>query len=97
MLPGFRAYGCRCYIFIEVLGLPAKYLFAGLGQVCRASPFPLLGGPKFLVKAKAIFKKRDVFSPKLRGILLRGPWDLVPTYNWAYNPTYTWGNPYKPI
>ena len=25
------------------------------------------------------------------------PWDLVTTYNWAYNPTYNWGNPHKPI
>ena len=24
--------------------------------------------------------------------LLGGPWDLVTTYNWAYNPTY---NPFK--
>ena len=30
-------------------------------------------------------------------IILGGPWDLVNTYNWAYNPTYNWGNPYKPI
>ena len=29
--------------------------------------------------------------------LLGGPWDLVTTYNWAYNPTCNWGNPYKPI
>ena len=28
---------------------------------------------------------------------LLGPWDLVTTYNWAYKPTYTWGNVYKPI
>ena len=24
--------------------------------------------------------------------ILGGPWDLVTTYNWAYNPTY---NPFK--
>ena len=29
--------------------------------------------------------------------LLGGPWDLVTTYNWCYNPTYNWGNPYRPI
>ena len=36
---------------------------------------------------------------EFRGILggLGGPWDLVTTYNWAYNPTYHWGNPLKSI
>ena len=29
----------------------------------------------------------------MRG-LLGGPWDLVTTYNWDYNPTCNWGNPY---
>ena len=29
--------------------------------------------------------------------VLGGPWDLVTTYNWDYNPTYNCGNPYKPI
>ena len=28
------------------------------------------------------------------GFLLGGPWDLVTTYNWDYNPTCNWGNPY---
>ena len=23
------------------------------------------------------------------GLVLGGPWDLVTTYNWAYNPTYS--------
>ena len=27
--------------------------------------------------------------------VLGGPWDLVTTYNWDYNPTYSWGNPHK--
>ena len=29
--------------------------------------------------------------------LLGGPWDLVTTYSWDYNPTFNWGNPYKPV
>ena len=28
--------------------------------------------------------------------LLGGPWDLATTYNWDHDPTYSWGNPYKP-
>ena len=26
--------------------------------------------------------------------VLGGPWDLVTTYNWDYNPTCNWGNLY---
>ena len=29
--------------------------------------------------------------------LLGGPWDLVTTYSWDYNPTYNWGNPLSPF
>ena len=29
--------------------------------------------------------------------VLGGPWDLVTTYNWDYNPTYNAGNPCKHI
>ena len=29
--------------------------------------------------------------------VLGGSWDLVTIYNWYYNPTYNWGNPYKAI
>ena len=33
----------------------------------------------------------------LTSSVLGGPWDLVTTYNWAYNPTYNWGNRCKAI
>ena len=29
--------------------------------------------------------------------VIGGSWDLVTIYNWGYNPTYNWGNPYKAI
>ena len=32
-----------------------------------------------------------------RAWVLGGPWDLVTTYNWAYNPAHNWGNPSKNI
>ena len=28
------------------------------------------------------------YSPQYSSELLGGSWDLVTTYNWAYNPTY---------
>ena len=28
---------------------------------------------------------------------LGGSWDLITTYNWAYNPTYNWDNPNKAL
>ena len=39
-------------------------------------------------------------DPRVQGLGIRvqgslgGPWDLVATYNWDYNPTCNWGNPY---
>ena len=33
----------------------------------------------------------------LRVRLLGGSWDLATIYNWGYNPTYNWGNPYEAI
>ena len=32
---------------------------------------------------------------KISSILLGGSWELVTTFDWAYNPTYTWGNLYQ--
>ena len=32
-----------------------------------------------------------------KSLVLGGPWDLVTTYDWDYNPPYNWANPYKPI
>ena len=29
--------------------------------------------------------------------MLGGPWDLVITYNWDYNPTCNWGTPISPL
>ena len=29
--------------------------------------------------------------------LLGGSWDLVTMYNWGYNPTCNWGDPYEVI
>ena len=29
--------------------------------------------------------------------LLGGPWDLVTTYNWGYNPTHNWVTPISPF
>ena len=29
--------------------------------------------------------------------LLGGSWDLLTTYNWAYDPTYTRANPHKAL
>ena len=29
--------------------------------------------------------------------VLAGSWYLLTNYNWAYNPTYNWDNPYKAL
>ena len=38
-----------------------------------------------------------LWDEKVTITVLGGPWDLVSTYNWDYNPTCNRGNPYKPI
>ena len=49
-------------------------------------------------KAMFYLLQGDYDDRPLAGVcILGGPWDLVTTYNWAYEPTYTWGNLYKPI
>ena len=39
--------------------------------------------------SKVDVEQRRVLGGRVRAWgLLGGPWDLVTTYNWAYNPTY---------
>ena len=35
-----------------------------------------------------VLAPKNTFPPAERTVL-GGPWDLVTTYNWAYNPTYS--------
>ena len=53
----------------------------------RSSNVMLLSEPE-LQQSWDYFRCEDV---------LGGPWYLVTTYNWDYNPTYNWGNPLKSI
>ena len=40
------------------------------------------------------FRVEGVRAP-CQGFIFGGSWYLLTTYNWAYNPTYDWDDPYK--